>query len=72
MYQKIKERKIQLNIIQRNKKKILLVVMIINQFVLMIDLLKSFKSYIDENSAYYFINSIIKESKHCGAVKKQF
>ena len=32
---------------------------------------KHFKSYLDENAAYSFINSKIKESKYCSDLIKQ-
>ena len=32
---------------------------------------KPFKSYVDENAVYNFINSMIEESKYCSEVMKK-
>ena len=49
----------------------LLAFMTINQYVLIINLSKPFRSYLGEDSGYNFINNMIEESKCCIEVMKK-
>ena len=53
-------------------KNMLLAVMVINYYVLMINLVRLFKSHLGENVICHVINIILEESKYRSKVMKKY
>ena len=66
------ESNIKMSLIQANIKNMLLfAAMDVNQYVSMISLVRFFKSYLEEDVVYNFINSMTEESKYCTDIRKK-
>ena len=65
------KRKIQNSPILTIIKNILLVVMAINQLCVDDKFIKHFKTYLDKDAVYNFIDNVIKNSKYCSDVMKK-